>query len=91
MQQTVRHQHQAFRVSLNTPVERSQTPFLAYVTLLNSMGAISGISLKDPFRRPAGPILIDSEDKEDGRMMHNQMAPVGQEDIAHRYGLAKPR
>ena len=95
MQQTVRHQHQAFRVSLNTPVERSQTPFLAYVTLLvtllNSMGAISGISLKDPFRRPAGPSLIDSEDTEDGRMMHNQMAPVGQEDIAHRYGLAKPR
>ena len=24
-------------------------------------------------------------------MIHNQMAPVGQEDIAHRYGLAKPR
>ena len=34
MQQTVRHQHRAFRVSLNTPVERSQTPFLAYLTLL---------------------------------------------------------
>ena len=35
MQRTVHHQHQAFRVSLNTPVGRSQTPFLAYVTLLN--------------------------------------------------------
>ena len=91
MQQTVRHQHQAFQVSLNTPVERSHTPFLAYVTLLNSMGAISGISLKHPRRRPAGPSLIDSEDTEDGRMIHNQMAPVGQEDITHRYGLANTR
>ena len=91
MQQTVRHQHQAFRVPLNTLVERSQTPFLAYVTLLNSMGAISAIPLKHPRHRPAGPSLIDSEDTEDGRMIHNQMASVGQEDIAHRYGLAKPR
>ena len=23
-------------------------------------------------------------------MIHNRMAPVGREDIAHRYGLAKP-
>ena len=59
MQQTVRHQHQAFWVSLTTPVERSETPFLAYMTLLNSMGAISGILLKHPHRRPAGPSLID--------------------------------
>ena len=64
MQQTVRHQHQAFRVSLNTSVERSESPFLAYVTLLNSMGAISGISLKHPRRRPAGPSLIEREDTE---------------------------
>ena len=55
------------------------------------MGAISGISLKHPRRRPAGSSLIDSEDTEDGRMIHNQMALVGQEDMAHRYGLAKPR
>ena len=91
MQQTVRHQHQALRVSLNTPLERSQTPFLAYVTLLNSIGAISGIPLKHPRRRPAGRSLIDSEDTEDGRMIHNQMAPVGEEDIAHWYGLDKQR
>ena len=91
MQQTVRHQHQAFRVSLNKPVDRSQTPFLAYVTLLKLMGAISGISLKHPGRRPVGPSLIDSKDTEDGRMIHNQIAPVGQEGIAHRYWLAKPR
>ena len=90
-QQTIRHHHQAFRVYLNASVERTQAPFLAYVTLLNSMGAISGISLQHPRRRPGGPSLIDSEDTEDGRMIHNQMAPVGQEDIAHRYGLAKPR
>ena len=91
MQQTVRHQHQAFWVSLTTPVERSHTPFLAYVTLLNSMAAISGIPLTHPRRRPARPSLIDSEDIEDGHLIHNQMALVGQEDIAHRYGLAKPR
>ena len=91
MQQTVRRQHQAFRVSLNTSAERSQRPFLAYVTLLNSMGAISGILLQHPRRRPLGLSLIGSEATEDGRMIHNQMAPVGQEDIAHWYRLAKPR
>ena len=41
----------------------------------DAMGAISGISLKHPRRRPGGPSLIDSEDTEDGRMVHNQMAP----------------
>ena len=76
---------------MNASVERTQAPFFAYVTLLNSMGAISGISLQHPRRRTGWPRLIDSEDTQDGRMIHNQMAPVGQEDLAHRYGLAKPR
>ena len=76
MQQTIRHQHRAFCFSLNNQTERIQTPFLAYVTLLNSIGAISGISLQQPRRRPARPNLIDSEDTEDGHMIRNQMSVV---------------
>ena len=50
------------------------------------MGALSGILLQHPRRRPVGPNVIDSKNTNDGRLMQRQMALVGQDELATRYG-----
>ena len=77
MQHTIRVHPQLFPYPLNQAVPRTQTPIFTYVTLLQSLGAIPGVSMASIQRRPCGPDLIDSEDTEDGRLLSAQMPTVG--------------
>ena len=86
MQHTIRVHPSLFPYPLNQAVPRTQTPILTYVTLLQSLGAILGVSMTPIQRRPCGPDLIDSEDTEDGRLISAQMPTVGQPGIAIKYG-----
>ena len=69
MQHTLRTHPDLFPFPLDIGVPHTQTPLLAYVALLQSLGAIPGISLQPVKRRPGGPELFDSEDTEDGRLL----------------------
>ena len=90
MQHTLRAHPDLFPFPLDKCVPRTQTPLLAYVSLLQSLGAIPGISLQPMKRRPCGPELFDSEDAEDGRLLAAQQPIVGQPDIAMKYCSPSP-
>ena len=86
MQHTIPVHAPLFPYPLNQVVPRTQTPILTYVTLLQSLGAIRGLSMTPIQRRPCGPDLIDSEDTEDGRLISAQMPTIGHPEIAIKYG-----
>ena len=90
MQHTLRAHPDLFHFPLDKGVPRTQTPLLAYVSLLQSLGAIPGIFLQPMKRRPCGPELFDSEDTEDGRLLASQQPTVGQPDIAMKYCSPSP-
>ena len=69
MQHTLLHQVTSFHFPTDQPIDRRQTPFLAYTAVLSAIGALSGISLQHPRCRPTGPNVIDSEDTDNGRLM----------------------
>ena len=82
MQQAMRAHWELLPSPLGAPVPRTQTPMLTYVALLQSMGAMSGVSLQPMRRRSGGPDLYDGEDTEDGRPLAAEQPTVGQPDIA---------
>ena len=86
MQYTIRVHAPLFLYPLNRAVPHTQAPILTYVALLQSLGAIPGVSMTPIQRRPCGPDLIDSEDTEDGRMITAQRPTVGNLEIAIEYG-----
>ena len=90
MQHTLRAHPDLFPFLLDKVVPCTQTPLLAYVSLLQSLGAIPGISLQPVKRRPCGPELFDSEDTEDGRLLVAQQPKVGQPFIAMKYCSPSP-
>ena len=90
MQQAMRAHPELFPFPLDAPVSRTQTPILTYVALLQSMGAMPGVSLQPVWRRPGGPNLYDSEDIEDGRLLAAQQPTVGQLDVARKYHSYSP-
>ena len=73
-----------FPFPLSAPVPRTQTSMLTYVALLQSMGAVPGVSLQPLRRRPRGLDLYDSEDTEDGRLLAAQRPTIGQPDFARK-------
>ena len=85
MQHTLRAHPDLFPFPSDKGVPRIQTPLLAYVSLLQSLGAIPGISLQPMKQRPCGPDLFDSEDTEDSPLLAAQQPRVGQPDIAIKY------
>ena len=85
MQHTLRTHPHLFPLPLDKSVPRTQTPLLAYVSLLQSLGAIPGISLQPVKRHPCRPELFDSEDTEDGQLLAAQQPTVGQPHIAMKY------
>ena len=78
MQQAMRAHRDLYPFPLATPVPHTQTPMLTYVALLQSMGAMPGVSLQPMQRRLGGPNLYDSEDTEGGRLLAAQQPTVAQ-------------
>ena len=58
MQLAMRVHPELFPYPLEAPVPRTQTPMLTYAALLQSMGAMPGVSLQPMRRRPGGPDLF---------------------------------
>ena len=77
MQHTMRVHPKPFPYPLEALVPRTQTPMLTYVALLQSLGAMLGVSLQVIKRRPGGPELYDSEDTKDGCLLASQQPTVG--------------
>ena len=85
------HLHpELFPFPLDVPVPRTQTPILTYVALLQSMGAMPGVSLQLVRRRQGGPNLYHSEDNEDGRLLAAQQPTVDQPYMARKYHSYSP-
>ena len=85
MQNTLCAHPDLFPVPLDKGIPRTHTPILTYVSLLQSLGAIPGVSLLPVKRRPGGLDLFDSEETDDGRLLDDQQPTMGQRDIAIKY------
>ena len=82
IQHTLRAHPGLFPLPLDKDVPRTETPTLAYVSLLQSLGAIPGLSLMPVTGCPGGPDLFDSEETGSGRLLAAENPIVGQLDIA---------
>ena len=91
MQQAMCAHPELVPVPPSAPVPRIQTPMLTYVALLQSLGAMPGVSLQPMHRRQGGPDLYDSEDAEDGRLLAAQQPTVGQPNFALEISLLLSR
>ena len=85
MQHTVRAHPDLFPFPLDKGILRTETPILAYVSRLQSLGAIPRVSLRPVKRRRGGPDLFRSEETNDRRLLAAQQPRVGQPDVAIKY------
>ena len=74
-----------FPFPLHKDVQRIQTQILAYISLLQSLEAIPGVSLLPMKRHPRGPDLFGNEERDNGRDLAAQQHTVEQRHVAIKY------